>query len=340
MHFLQAVAIGGPALTKFEDEWAMLLADIDYDATTTPMDNATTAFRSAVATRIMLLSEHLLDFQIDAEAMEAGFEGELESIFARVDINDTSNPIPPTSTSPIPSDTSVISIAPQDRPAPPYIEPAYKWLLNNLHNPYPSKEIRNAIHLETGSSRKTIDSWFIDTRKRIGWNALRRRRFSNKRVEIVEAATRFFLQGEPGSSGEQSEDSNPNDNVDFASIETRAKALYSEKYLESTLAVTLDASVKDLTPQTKAEARSAESLRRKRGRRGKSQGQYDVQAASSYPSPERSVSGTPEPTLLPPTATGGVFDAKATGSNLKRGIDLEKSERPNKRSRCVIFPFF
>lgn len=44
----------------------------------------------------------------------------------------------------------------------------------------------------SGCSSKDIDNWFISIRRRIGWNALRAKSFSNKRNLIVTAATRFF----------------------------------------------------------------------------------------------------------------------------------------------------
>ncbi|KAF8225091.1 hypothetical protein L208DRAFT_1307667, partial [Tricholoma matsutake] len=45
---------------------------------------------------------------------------------------------------------------------PPYIKTAYRWLLDNLHNPYPSRETRQIISLQTSSHRRVIDAWFVD----------------------------------------------------------------------------------------------------------------------------------------------------------------------------------
>nr|AAB22022.1 A42 mating-type factor beta 4-1 gene product [Coprinus cinereus, Peptide Partial, 44 aa] [Coprinopsis cinerea] len=44
------------------------------------------------------------------------------------------------------------------------------WLKDNWYNPYPSPQVRSSIAKQTGASRKDIDAWFIDARKRIGWN--------------------------------------------------------------------------------------------------------------------------------------------------------------------------
>lgn len=115
--------------------------------------------------------------------------------------------------------------------------PAHKWLTLNLHNPYPSKEIKRRIASNTNSSIKDIDAWFIDVRKRIGWNKLRKTRFSNKQDEIIAAATRFF---KPQLGYHESVDANPgfkmdeNDKYrpDFLAMEHKVKTLYSGRFTQ------------------------------------------------------------------------------------------------------------
>jgi hypothetical protein len=131
---------------------------------------------------------------------------------------------------------------------PPYIQPAHAWLLQNLHNPYPSKQTRMLFSNQTNTSQKDIDSWFIDIRKRIGWNSLRKRHFSTRK-DMIAAATRFF---KPSSiqldTRTDPEDFAPSDQ-DFAVLEVTAKNLYSRRFLTSPLANGLDA-MKDVTPET------------------------------------------------------------------------------------------
>ncbi|TFK77348.1 hypothetical protein BDN72DRAFT_852471 [Pluteus cervinus] len=74
-----------------------------------------------------------------------------------------------------------------------HIPAAYEWLLSNLHNPYPSRTMRAAIARGAQCPRETIDKWFGDIRKRTGWARLCKERFSNKKSEIIDAATRFFI---------------------------------------------------------------------------------------------------------------------------------------------------
>lgn len=305
--FLQAVSQGLPALEAFQDSWFILSQDVQHASRIHTIDDNTSALWDSVASRIAILSDYLVDVETSAQTMTSTFHGELEAIFARVDINDLGNPIPLPDSHPLEESTNQTSsqslshstsahtptITTTDKPILPYIDHAYSWLLKNLHNPYPSKETRDLICSQTGSSRTAIDTWFIDTRKRIGWNSLRRKYFSNKRIEIVEAASRFFV----GST--QQREPYPSINLDseFVSLETRAMNLYSEKLSESALASKLDVAVKDMTPEMKLQAKAIENQRRREEREVRLRIEQDTQAASFYPSPHRSPSLSPEPPL-------------------------------------------
>ncbi|TFK36957.1 C-terminal domain of homeodomain 1-domain-containing protein [Crucibulum laeve] len=169
---------------------------------------------------------------------------------------------------------------------PRYIQPSYTWLLDNIHNPYPSKEIKLKISIDSGCSYKDIDNWFIDTRKRIGWNHLCKSRFSNKRADLVKAATDFFVDKKSLS---------PAIELKLIGIQDAAKSLYSEKFVESTLATTLDVAVKDMTPELKAKAKAEEKKRRALKKKGR---QRQLNPAP-YPSPEPSPGRSPEPSSPP-----------------------------------------
>src|SRR6266571_4413795 len=69
--------------------------------------------------------------------------------------------------------------------SPPYIGLCCTWLLKNLHNPYPSPEIRKKMSMESNSSPRHVESWFIDARKRIGWNDIRKKYFA-KRADMIK----------------------------------------------------------------------------------------------------------------------------------------------------------
>ena len=210
---------------------------------------------------------------------------------------------------------------------PLYIESSCKWLLNNLGNPYPSKELRCAMAQKANCSLRDIDGWFIDARRRLGWNTLRKKRFCNKRTDIVEAATRFFIKSDP------SRPLDPTIELEFASIESRAKDLYSTRFTESALASKLDTAVKDMTPEMKAQAK-AEVKRRKREIYKKK----IAHDALSYPSPERSPGASPEPSL-PSSPMGGdnitvtVACSARKRRNTSGEVEDEDQLKPRKRTR-------
>nr|AIN44156.1 HD1 protein [Volvariella volvacea] len=115
---------------------------------------------------------------------------------------------------------------------PRYVPAAYDWLIKNLQNPYPSAAFRESLSKETGCRRKDIDSWFVDTRKRIGWNDLRKRHFKNRK-EMVDTATRVFIQG-------ASSDLPADVAVAFQRIQDKAQRLHQQKLRQTDLAAQLN----------------------------------------------------------------------------------------------------
>ncbi|KAJ2931836.1 hypothetical protein H1R20_g5258, partial [Candolleomyces eurysporus] len=139
--------------------------------------------------------------------------------------------------------------------SPPYLEEASRWLLANLHDPYPSNAVRDSLSRRSGAPRKDIDGWFIDARRRIGWNSLRKKQFNNRRAEIVAAAKRF----NDGVSDPELPEAVEND---FVAIEAAALKLIGRKVQESKLATELDALVRDMTPDLKARITQERAVRR------------------------------------------------------------------------------
>lgn len=111
------------------------------------------------------------------------------------------------------------------------MEPAARWLRDNWFNPYPSDNVRSQMALRTRSTRKDIDTWFADSRKRIGWNSLRKKHFSTKRA-LIETATLF------DSPTASIECCGPVEHL-LATVKAEAQALY-DRYMPSRLARTLD----------------------------------------------------------------------------------------------------
>jgi len=197
---------------------------------------------------------------------------------------------------------------------PPFIDVAYKWLLKNLGKPYPSKETKVAIARQTQRSVKEIDNWFINIRRRIGWNALRMRHFSNKRSLIVESATLFFAHASSPSSRDPGDESARLEFKvahEFATIAALAENLYNGVRV---------------TPNSIPDAENSElpkSSHRKRQRRRRGQ-TLSGDPALCYPSPEHS----PERSLT--LQRNGSHAAKRQRSS---SFDSDQEFRSSKRSR-------
>ncbi|KAG6901149.1 hypothetical protein C0995_016450 [Termitomyces sp. Mi166 len=220
---------------------------------------------TALATALSIKVFHTVESSLEVESLSKKLMGSfLDETAAILGTMDTPPPL---------SHISESTLA-------PYIKPSYEWLVANIHKPYPSSGIRDAIARKSGAARKDVDNWFMDARKRIGWNDARKTYFCNKRADIIDAAARFYANDEKLSLSQGAE-------YALISIMKNAKDLYRDKFNQSTLASKLDAAVKDLTPQTKAAAKAERLL----------QLQME-QARDSYPSPERS----PEPADPPPAS--------------------------------------
>ena len=142
---------------------------------------------------------------------------------------------------------------------PSYIKTAHAWLLDNMHNPYPPLEIRARIARKHRCPRKNVDAWFVDARRRIGWNAIRKSYFPRK-ADLISAATRFFNRDVAGSLPSTSSDE-----------------------CFSLLFVDMMIRANSLCLSSGAQA-SATGLPKQR-----------YEAALSYPSPEHSTNSSPEP---------------------------------------------
>ncbi|KAG6815913.1 hypothetical protein H0H87_010316 [Tephrocybe sp. NHM501043] len=293
---------------KFNVGWSSFVKDLKeaIDAETLQISTIVTAH--ALGSRVSQITQTFLD---------------LEHLAARL----MTSLLDETSTILEPSTPATLPLLPYSSPdsgtTPPYLKPSYEWLALNVHNPYPLPSVRDGIAKGSGAARKDIDNWFIDARKRIGWNAARKAHFSNKRVDIVDAATRFFAGDEKLILEQDAE-------LALISIMRNVKDLYSDKFSETSLAAQLATVVKDLTPQTKAAAK-AERTRQQQLRKDQ----------DAYPSPARS----PEPTRLSTVPCDDEIDNTAshptsTNNRKRRSPSVEAMEsqqseepRPAKRTR-------
>jgi hypothetical protein len=183
---------------------------------------------------------------------------------------------------------------------PPYIEAAYRWLLENVHAPYPSSTTKRELARSSRTSLYAIDRWFTKIRQKMGWSAICKDYFSNDRQATIDAAYLAFFQDDPA---------NPlrlDISLRFSQMRNDAAQLYQHKFYQSKLSGKLGSMVQDVTTedvaamdkrraslmseekQKKAEARKARRIQRQRERQIAKR-----KAVESYPSPDRSLHGSP-----------------------------------------------
>ena len=279
----------------FESRWLQLRRDI-CELQVEPIQETTALMLHSVANRVEKICSALLDFEISP------FPGLTEEKYQTN--NSPSKVIK--SASPLPSNSST-----------QHIKAAYDWLLENLNNPYPSVAVRKSIAQQSGSSRAHIDAWFTSARRRIGWNAFRHERFSNRK-EMIAAATAFK---------QEDHKLDPYVNAKFVEIQTRAHTMYNERLHTSNLAKELSEAIVDATPELiaqvkeeqKEEEEKRKALRAEKRAAAKLAGQQARRAAQREALYVKAESLSPEPV------------------DRKRRYDSPETEDdwPAKRSRCL-----
>lgn len=228
---LSAVLLGENQLISYQSSWKDLLDDVSTASASGQIDNDVITMANAVASSVAAIADCFVNLEQKQQNLKEQLLGGMEHILQRLDPVDSSP-------STLCSEELPLSIAYSSQPG--FISLAYKWLLENIHNPYPPVDVKSAIAQQTGCSVSSVSSWFISSRRRIGWTTLCRDFFKNSRTDTVEAAYRAFVKEDPhrklGSELVQS----------FMTIKVAAENLYSSIYCESALAGSLDSVVRDM----------------------------------------------------------------------------------------------
>ncbi|KIJ94117.1 hypothetical protein K443DRAFT_684017 [Laccaria amethystina LaAM-08-1] len=318
LQFISAISESPEAIQSFYQTWSSLQLDLEESVKSQSVDQETLELAFQVASRVEIFAERFSDLFAAVDTLAVEFRNDLDAIFSGLLIDES------LSTHGMGLEEAPVRPPRSSNTCAQYIEPAYKWLLQNLHNPYPTREDKASFLRHTTSTKYDLDNWFVDARKRMGWNSLRKSRFSNRRVDIIDAATRFFIRPDAKRPLD------PCVELEFAEIEARAKDLYSDKFIESPLATKLDVAVKDLTSDMKKQVKD-QKKRLKQADRLK-------RDAAFYPSPERSPGTSPERHLQSQDDLSQI-NTSQNSLNLKRSSpssesdDSDNTERPHKRTR-------
>ncbi|KAF8723849.1 hypothetical protein AX14_009075 [Amanita brunnescens Koide BX004] len=204
---LDAIISDGAALEQCAQDLSQLCVDIKTATVSQQLQDTTIQLVHAVVSRVIILS-------LSISRARRGLHKDVNDLFAAMSLNEQ------------PPDIHCISVPRSTSTLPLYVKPAYTWLMENLHNPYPPKHIKATLSRESGCNAKDIDNWFINVRRRIGWNRVRRVHFANKRQEILSAAAHFFGK----TDGSPNLDSHIE--MEFASIQNLAENLYNDKFTD------------------------------------------------------------------------------------------------------------
>nr|UWI70525.1 homeodomain mating-type A1 [Pleurotus eryngii] len=341
---LDSIGAGVDALDEFKDTWSSLVTSLSAQ----PLDSTTTHLAHITASRVADLATSLIEYHTEANVIQSRFLSDLDTVFAQLSL----------------AEATEVAATPPFRPqrqslaTPPYIAPAYKWLLKNIRNPYPSKETKKLISRGTGTSLQNIDVWFLNARRRIGWTGISKKYFNGSKVDTAAAAFRALQDDIQSSISASDEEWTPlpaNIRMAFVEMENAAKELYSEKFTKSELAGTLDRMVKDMTDDDRSRRRderkkekALEKLRAERIREDKRSQDVQkrwIEAQEGYPSqspePESSkwrfetqssVDSQDEEDVTPPLPVAGRKRTTTDDSSDERQV---ADERPAKRSRIL-----
>lgn len=196
------------SIEVFEELWSTLAQRIDFAASRNAIDTDTRALYHSTVGLVEELSQSMIEFYEDVETVDATFRRDV--------LSHVQSPPSPPDAPPIRRD----------------ISRAARWLSLNYYNPYPSNMVRDEISEQANWSRKDVDAWFLEARKRIGWNDIRRTFFNNKRAGAVEGATKFFHCSSASFS--------PALEQAFVNMKSCVEELYIEPFRPSELVVSLD----------------------------------------------------------------------------------------------------
>ncbi|KAH8119836.1 hypothetical protein DFH11DRAFT_11156 [Phellopilus nigrolimitatus] len=157
----------------------------------------------ATSSRIIILASAFLDFEATSQMYGDSLKEEMDGVinsFNLLDISDSSvpnhEPYPPSS---IPFSTppsSLQGLACNSGSQTPHAQTSilHEWMLENLHDPYPSYSDKDELARRSGSSLKTINQWFCNARRRIGWSTISKRHFGGDNSMMLDCAYRIFVE--------------------------------------------------------------------------------------------------------------------------------------------------
>ena len=191
---LAVVAGDEESLEAFSQEWSQLRDDIKSIQAARRLDNDTALLLSKVSRAIESTTLCVLESGVILQESTRS----ITDFFQNIPFDDPSTaslhsqPIEPRHLlfCDLPSSTTP-KIVGQQTLLDSY---AYRWLMQNIHDPFPSSVQTRIISDVSGSSAAQVELWFQEVRDSIGWSKLSRDFFAGSTNATVAAARRVFLE--------------------------------------------------------------------------------------------------------------------------------------------------
>lgn len=174
------------ASALFAEEWSALHQDVVRAQQLEQLDDDDLALVHATASIIASISDGLSAIHQESDGLTASLVGEMEEIFSRLSIGNSNGKPDPNESATTPF------ISPSSRPLL-YNAPALTWIQQNLHNPYPTSDVKRQLSRASGVSVGAVNSWFKEVRRRMGWVSLCQAHFQSSRALAVEALRQVHL---------------------------------------------------------------------------------------------------------------------------------------------------
>ncbi|CAL1694995.1 unnamed protein product [Somion occarium] len=213
---LDALSKGEDALLVFEKLWEVLGAELPQLVQATPHDNEISHYAYSTASQISTLVESISALNHNSDCITISLLSEAQCALRQFTLDEACAQEPSQMSH---RNSSALSPLSSVSP-PPYVEPAYSWLMDNLHNPYPPLHVKKALAARTDMSVRDISKWFKEVRRSIGWVDICITYFQGSRPLAIEAATQVLIEEHLNRSPSMEVQ------VEFLSLQGRASCLY------------------------------------------------------------------------------------------------------------------
>ena len=242
--FLTALESGTTMLASYYQTWSTLPDILHAASKTGSVGDETLSLAHSVASRIENLASCFLDIKRGEESYTTSLQRDCDAMLrqmAALDLNANPKSLQADNRNDVHCSRSYSSTpTPNTENSSPFLASAHQWLMDNLHNPYPTAEVKTRIATAASCRVSSINSWFINARRRIGWTTLCRERFSNYKADMIDAAYRALVEEDPQRA------LSPELRHSFVTIKVAAEGLYSPTFTMSAFAGDLDVVIKDI----------------------------------------------------------------------------------------------